>query len=62
MKQFKNNRWIGITLLLALFAAKFFEFRQSVVDYTEDKETGKFPVPVNYEQNVVKIENHINEC
>jgi len=60
MKQFKNNRWIGLTLLLAIFVGKFMEFRQSVVAYRKSGgDEGDYPVPINYEENVVKIEKHI---
>jgi hypothetical protein len=62
MKQFKNNRWIGLTLLLALFVGKFFQFRQSVVNYKVDPETGEYPVPINYEENVAIINKHIDDC
>jgi hypothetical protein len=61
MKQFKANRWLGLTLLLAIIAGKFFEFRQSIVAYKVNPETGEWPVPKNVEINLPKIEKQIKD-
>ena len=61
MKQFKANRWLGLTLLLAIIAGKFFEFRQSVVAFKQDPETKEWPIPVNVDINLPKIEAHIQD-